>query len=238
MLSLHHHIPTKLELTQLLDAALAGHTKAKEELDCASEVIVYGSVACGVHGPSSDVDILAVGDGTRVRTKILDLKFVEVGELTRPLWLGGELAGHVAAYGVWLRGEPDWLSAVFPSLWSRRRKTGRILRRLSDVYVRRKVLSSKHIERYLERVLLDILRLERLTEEKPIPSSSELMSFAIQDGFRVVERLPALIGEAPRVMLREILPRETREMSTVLRERFDEAWTLKLMRDQAWRVGR
>ena len=63
------------------------------------------------------------------------------------------------------------------------------------------------------------------------------MSCAIQDGFRVIERVPALIGEAPLVMLREILPSDTRELSGVLREIFEETWNLKLMRDHAWRIS-
>lgn len=235
MLELYRHIPTREQLIQLLEDALKGHSQAKQQLDLASEIIVYGSVACGLHGPNSDIDVLAVGTGERLRTKVLDLKFVETGSLSGRLWLGGELAGHVAAHGVWLHGEPAWLSMVSSSLWSKRKKTGRILNRLCDVYARRTVLSSEQMARFLERALLDILRLERMSQERPIPSTSELMYLAVLDCFRVIERVPELIGEAPIVMLKEILSCDILEVSGVLRESFEETWKQKLRRDHAWR---
>ena len=47
-----------------------------------------------------------------------------------PMWLGGDLAGHVAVHGVWLHGEPCWDLGAVHSSAAARRKEARLVRSL------------------------------------------------------------------------------------------------------------
>lgn len=82
------------------------------------ECVVFGSRAAGVASPSSDWDILVVGnlpgeppDSSPVRRHQwgnLDLVVVVPEHTTTLDWLESELANHISEYGKWLWGDLTW----------------------------------------------------------------------------------------------------------------------------------
>jgi hypothetical protein len=93
----------------------------------ASEIVVFGSYAAGLQTTDSDVDVLCVGNGPRVKSRSLDLSWVSNKSIYEDSWLGSELAGHIAKYGIWLRGDGDWRTRTFASKTSIERKRKRIV---------------------------------------------------------------------------------------------------------------
>src|SRR5439155_15865922 len=71
------------------------------------------SMAVGISRTDSDIDVLCIGEGQyKIKRPFLDLIGVSVHETKSKDWLQGELASHVAQYGTWLKGSPQWLHAV------------------------------------------------------------------------------------------------------------------------------
>lgn len=75
-------------------------------------VVLFGSRAAGVAHERSDWDLLCVGEGRTRRTRQIDLIWLTPEELHSHTWLMSELAGHIAHYGRWLVGTPDWAGHV------------------------------------------------------------------------------------------------------------------------------
>ena len=96
-------------------------------LSGASQIVVFGSFAAGLNVPLSDLDVVCIGNGTRLKNRFLDLCWVSDENVCKYEWLGSELAGHVAKYGVWLNGPDDWRGATFTSNAAIERKRRRIL---------------------------------------------------------------------------------------------------------------
>ncbi len=78
----------------------------------AEQVVVFGSRAAGLARAGSDWDVLAIGEGRRAHAPALDLVWVSPRDLRPGAWLDSELAGHVARWGRWLHGAPDWIDEV------------------------------------------------------------------------------------------------------------------------------
>lgn len=227
---------SKAQIESLLDSALSNYETSRQELEQASEIVVFGSVACGLDGPDSDLDVMAVGRGTRVKSQELDLIFVTPTEISEKWWLGSELAGHTATYGIWLKGRGSWREHVRFSGWAKRKKQTRILHRLSDVYVRRNTLSTPHLLGLLESVVLDIVRLAKLCDREHIPATERLMADAIERQFTDVAQLEALIGRAAHVMLDEVLFAQTLTTpAAAASELFRTSWMERLSNDARWR---
>lgn len=226
------------ELRTRLEGLLEKNSPALASISSASEVVIFGSVACGLDGPESDMDVLAVGEGERLRTREIDLIYVAPKTLQERWWLSGELAGHVATYGVWLKGTSTWKSRVFVSSWSLRKKMALALDWMSKLYVRRSILNLAHTSRYLERALLESLRLRRLCDGHFVAATVELMAESLEDDFQIIDDLPKIFGQAPLVMVEEILskffelpPRHA--ISTLFRQR----WQAQINRDLQWRLA-
>ena len=142
--------------------------------EAANEIVVFGSVAAGVSGPSSDLDLLAVGAIQPRKTSKLDLIIRNPAEIQTPEWLGSELAGHIAAYGIWLKGQSTWASQATLSTRALDRKRARIARliaatkkyweRLNPEYRRSSLLT---IRREYQRAIL-------LEQGIPIPPTAVL----------------------------------------------------------------
>lgn len=81
----------------------------------AHEIVLFGSRAQGMAGQDSDWDLLCVGEGSTSRVGSVHLVWVPSAETFTEKWLGSELAGHIAAYGVWLLGTSHWRERVFVS---------------------------------------------------------------------------------------------------------------------------
>ena len=105
---------TTKSLSDLLQRRLASvDPQVTRCLGHASEIIVFGSVSAGLARPDSDIDVLCIADrGYKLKSQLLDL-IVEPSNVTASQsWLNGELASHVAKYGTWLKGAPDWKTHV------------------------------------------------------------------------------------------------------------------------------
>ncbi|WNM58754.1 nucleotidyltransferase domain-containing protein [Candidatus Nitrospira allomarina] len=90
--------------------------------EVSEEIILYGSRAAGVERESSDWDFLCVGSGKNCRKKKIEIKWVSHEYVLSEKWLGSELAGHIAKYGIWLKGNGTWVSMVFVSADALKRK--------------------------------------------------------------------------------------------------------------------
>src|SRR5438105_1245645 len=106
--------PTKKYLKDLLIERLTAIGLDSTRLfDETSEIIVFGSMAVGIPRPDSDIDVLCIGEANyKLKRPLLDLIGISVNETTNEHWLHGELASHIAKYGVWLKGSPQWIQAV------------------------------------------------------------------------------------------------------------------------------
>jgi len=101
---------TNEELTRILDNRLKNAVPyARRRVDCADEIIVFGSMALGLERPDSDIDVLCVGEcDYKLKTTSLDLIGVSTKTNANGVWLHSELASHIARYGVWVKGSPQW----------------------------------------------------------------------------------------------------------------------------------
>jgi predicted nucleotidyltransferase len=102
-------------------------------LQSCQQLVLFGSRAAGASRHGSDFDLLCVGSGSSRLSRTLDLVFVTPKEVREEQWLGCELAGHVARYGIWLVGEPDWVHRVQSSQRAIDKKSSKILLRLQAV---------------------------------------------------------------------------------------------------------
>lgn len=96
-------------------------------LESAQEIVIFGSYATGLHTRESDIDVLCIGNGPRLKSHSLDLLWVPKNNLDSDKWLGSELAGHITKYGVWVRGDGVWRSSVFSGAYAIERKRRRIV---------------------------------------------------------------------------------------------------------------
>lgn len=99
----------------------------------ASDVLLFGSRACGVGQEESDWDLLCVGHGpTRPRSGV---DIVWVGPLTShsQRWLGSELASHVLAFGKPLYGDCVWTRDVRLARQALHKKRRRVEARISSL---------------------------------------------------------------------------------------------------------
>src|ERR1700687_3574597 len=92
---------------------MRNHGRHPVLLKRSAEIVVVGSYAAGLHTTDSDLDVLCVGNGPRLKSRSLDLSWVSEKNICGDAWLGSELAGHIAKYGIWLRGEGHWRAHVF-----------------------------------------------------------------------------------------------------------------------------
>ena len=134
-----------------------------------SEIVIFGSYAVGCESMDSDIDVLFVGEGKRIKTRKLDFIWINPKKLQQRSWLGSELANHIANYGVWAKGSGQWRGNVFVSEASVLKKKESIYVRLIHLYLKRNSLSHNSLKRLFIKVLLDFYRLTLLMGKKAIP---------------------------------------------------------------------
>jgi hypothetical protein len=100
--------------------------------------------------------------------------FVTPEDVRGSRWLGSELAGHVARYGQWLVGEPDWVQRVTLSCSALERKRNKILHRLRSVEERFSRLDAPYLDKYFVLIRRDLQRHECLANGTPVPPTLEL----------------------------------------------------------------
>jgi hypothetical protein len=158
------------DLTERLAAAvgLAG-LNWPTVLRNSDEVVVFGSTAAGVASPSSDIDVLCVGYGHRFKTGALELITKTHEEIRTEPWLGSELAGHIATYGVWLKGESSWVQEICVGDHAILKKRRRLYRLIASGGRHWNHLAPAFQARHLTTVRRELKRFSLLTRSVSIP---------------------------------------------------------------------
>lgn len=162
------------DLMQLLRSRLAELGISFATLGCAREIVVFGSCAAGLARPDSDLDILIVGPTRNIRRSGLDLIALGTSDVGRKKWLTSELASHVAAYGIWLRGRGDWKKRTRLTERSVRQKTQRVKRRIYALKANWNDLHPIFQDSCRRGVRRDLQRLALLRQREAIPATAIL----------------------------------------------------------------
>src|ERR1700735_2625746 len=141
------------------------------------EVVIFGSRPIAMNRHDSDLDVLAVGTAARRIKKCgLDLIIISTSDLGSPTWLGSELAGHVARYGLWMKGQGDWRGKVTsgPDTW--KQKERRLISLMRSVRNSWTQLHPLFRLKYRTTIRRELQRLLLLQRSVPIPPTSFLDS--------------------------------------------------------------
>lgn len=144
-----------------------------KQVGVADQLILFGSRAAGLARLDSDWDVLLVrvdGPAIRCASKI-DLVEISQLQLNSSAWLGSELAGHIAAYGHWIIGEPTWSTSVHRSKEAIERKGDRLKARLQNMLPSWELLQPVYQKRFAMIVRRDIQRYRYLVEGRPVAPS-------------------------------------------------------------------
>lgn len=140
----------------------------------AVEIVLFGSRAQECEKPDSDWDLLCVGTDSVRRIGDVHLVWIRPDQLLTPEWLGSELAGHVAAYGIWLLGAGTWRKQVFVSPLAVTRKEHLLRARIQALVRYADDLSASRRDYYGLRIRRDVQRLLILRDGEAVPSSPVL----------------------------------------------------------------
>lgn len=144
-------------------------------IEKASEVVVFGSRAAGVHTSSSDLDLLFVTDWKkRIDVPGLDCVVLNRQEVEDSFWLGSELASHVAHYGKWIKGTGGWRDSVRISERAMARKQHRVTALIRNATQRWPQLHPVFRIKYAVMTRRELQRLELLMKRLPIPPTAIL----------------------------------------------------------------
>jgi hypothetical protein len=114
------------------------------------------------------VDLLCVGEGERLDTGRLHLLWIKPSSLSDPAWLRSEMGGHIARYGIWLKGESSLGPPQPASKSTLEKKRNRIVDRARVLIEKWHMLSSAFRGEQLRQLRLDIQRLDLLRKGKPV----------------------------------------------------------------------
>ncbi len=156
----------------------AAHGAAVERhVSSAVEVVLFGSRSMDIARSDSDWDLFVVGgnrDLLRDRLRAFDIVWMPSGRLNDPMWLGSELAGHIANFGAWLVGSGAWRSRVFVSERAVQLKRAAVAHRLRGASSTWDLLSDTYRIAALARIRRDLQRLCRLLAGAPVPPTAWL----------------------------------------------------------------
>jgi hypothetical protein len=162
-------------LLRSFERALAAHGLSRAGLERGSTAIaLFGSRADGCERPSSDWDLLCIGNGRSRKLDDLDLVWVGSHEAAGEAWLSGDLAGHVAVHGVWLHGVPSWRLADVrfdAAASSKERKLACRLRSLTQAW---DLLGPAYQHKHATRLRRDVQRLDLLHRRVAVPPTAHL----------------------------------------------------------------
>lgn len=140
----------------------------------ATAIALFGSRAYGCARADSDWDVLCIGSGRSRRLAGLDLVWVPPQAMADPAWLGGDLPGHVAMYGMWLHGEPSLPSCALRLDAAAERKAARIARKLASVSRVWHLLGPAYRRRDAELLRRDVQRFDGLRKGVAVPPTALL----------------------------------------------------------------
>lgn len=168
----------------LIDALVRiGLDWARISAQC-EQIVLFGSRADGRVDRYSDWDLLCVGRGVTRSCGGIDLIWATRAELECRAWLGRELAGHIASYGVWLAGVDDWSHRCAPSQAAIAAKARRITRRVSSLERHWDGLAPRFQRKHADLVRRDLQRHDLLQDGLPVPSRPVLDMHWSQTGDR------------------------------------------------------
>jgi predicted nucleotidyltransferase len=162
----------------LVRAALRNRGMAWSKLcSSATQVILFGSTGCGLSTADSDIDLLCVGAGERVRSRHLDIKWITLEKLQSQQWLHSELASHIASFGKWLHGTDDWSDRVQITSQTLNFKRRLISGRITGLRTRWDLLAPPYRRKHVAKVRRDLQRLALLASGEAVPPTPVLDFF-------------------------------------------------------------
>ncbi len=156
-----------------------------------SEIILFGSRSVGAPD-AKDWDVMLITDadpqfqisserirptagGLNYRFDLVDIVVVTTAQTEDPAWLGWELAGHVARYGLWAHGERGvWTKKTFVDPRWLTVQAGRISAQWQAYRRSRSLLSPVQRERQRTKIRQAIRRLRYLRAGQAVPPRSIL----------------------------------------------------------------
>lgn len=145
-----------------------------EQIASARSIVVFGSFACGTSRAASDLDVLLVGTGQTRKLRGVDLIWVPECRLETTQWLGSELAQHVGAFGIPLRGDNSWRTGVFSSEEAVAKKWHRLSERIRLLAARFGRLNRRFRAHNVQLVRRDLARLDVMLGGAPVPSTPQI----------------------------------------------------------------
>jgi predicted nucleotidyltransferase len=156
---------------QLMDfirqAAVVARVNWEDHYASAEQVIVFGSFAAGMQTTNSDLDVLCVGNGQNVLKEPLHVLWLSDVKLEHHVRKGSELACHIAAYGVWLKGERTLPPEIQPSVETVLNRRESIHARLIALRQNWTKLTLQYRLKHAWRIRRDLQRLVLLQSGRP-----------------------------------------------------------------------
>jgi predicted nucleotidyltransferase len=140
----------------------------------ATQVVLFGSWAVGLQRPDSDIDLLCVGIGTRMKTGKVDIVWISPEFSKSSQWRRSELANHIIKYGKWLIGSNGWGSDIRISKEAIQFKRTLIRSRSTELYRRWNQLSADYRLKHVVKLRRDIQRLAIMRSGDAVPASPGL----------------------------------------------------------------
>jgi predicted nucleotidyltransferase len=184
------------------------HKEFFDSYEKSSQVVIFGSFACGCENSRSDIDILFVGEGKKRGYKGLDFIWFKPQRISSKSWLGSELATHIAAYGIWAKGDNHWRDLVFFSKAAIKRKKERIYNRLLHILLKKDELSMSSKYELTQKVLLNCHRLKMLYDKVPIPPTAISAQLIMQENSNILIEMfsDKYLGNVAEIIFKEIFP--------------------------------
>lgn len=156
-----------LELTRSLPAR--DRCAFGKLVDTAGELLLFGSRAAGVSAQESDWDLLFAGAEKPPKADRLDIVWRTPGEIEDLNWLGSELASHIAAFGVRLRGDAEWTSAAVSGEGAIRKKHRRLVIGVEGLWDYWDRIHPEFQRKHLKTIRREVQRLHLPMDGKPVP---------------------------------------------------------------------
>jgi predicted nucleotidyltransferase len=165
-------------LTQLAIDSIRATKIGSSCLEESTEIVVFGSRSVGLERADSDIDVLCIGNfNFKLKTAQLDLNAIRAREVGETHWLNSELASHIAHYGTWIRGVPEWIDRVEIGqsvVQAKRRRLAAFMRALPD---RWRGLEEGFRQKYATKLRRETQRLLLLERGTPIPPTRMLDTY-------------------------------------------------------------
>ena len=135
-----------------------------------SQVVIFGSRSVGLQTATSDFDVFCVGSVEyKFKNRMLDVLVSTEAKIESDEWRQSELANHIACYGIWIRGTPNWVDNIrvgHDAVLRKQRRIKAFLRYLPETWER---LADCYKAKYSIKLRREAQRLLLLELGVPIP---------------------------------------------------------------------